>query len=102
MSLRAAWPRVSSGINAGSSGHLPFRLKSHCSISTLSKAGTIKLPDLPYSYNALEPHISAVALKLHHDEGHAEYVNRLNELITGTELERKTLEGEPQTEHSQR
>lgn len=36
------------------------------------------LPDLPYDYNALEPHISAEIMELHHSKHHATYVNNLN------------------------
>jgi len=37
-----------------------------------------KLPDLPYPYEALEPHIDAETMKLHHDKHHAGYVTNLN------------------------
>lgn len=36
------------------------------------------LPDLPYDYGALEPHISAEIMQLHHSKHHATYVNNLN------------------------
>uniref|UniRef100_UPI00358EB35F superoxide dismutase [Mn], mitochondrial n=1 Tax=Myxine glutinosa TaxID=7769 RepID=UPI00358EB35F len=36
------------------------------------------LPDLPYDYGALEPHISAEIMQLHHSKHHAAYVNNLN------------------------
>lgn len=36
------------------------------------------LPDLPYDYGALEPHISAQIMQLHHSKHHATYVNNLN------------------------
>jgi len=39
------------------------------------------LPDLPYAYNALEPHISENQLKIHHDKHHAAYVNGANALL---------------------
>ena len=39
------------------------------------------LPDLPYAYNALEPHISEAQLRLHHDKHHAAYVNGANALL---------------------
>jgi Fe-Mn family superoxide dismutase len=51
-----------------------------------------KLPDLPYSKNALEPHISAETLEFHHGKHHAAYVNNLNNLIGGTEFEERSLE----------
>ena len=39
---------------------------------------THKLPDLPYSYDALEPHIDAKTMSIHHDKHHQGYVNNLN------------------------
>lgn len=42
---------------------------------------TYQLPDLPYDYDALEPHYSAEVLKLHHDKHHAAYVTGANETL---------------------
>ena len=39
------------------------------------------LPELPYTYNALEPHISEEVLRLHHDKHHAAYVNGANAIL---------------------
>ena len=39
---------------------------------------THKLPNLPYDYNALEPHIDAKTMSIHHDKHHQGYVNNLN------------------------
>ncbi len=47
----------------------------------------VALPDLPYPYNALEPHISARTLHFHHDKHHAKYVATTKDLIKGTDLE---------------
>jgi Fe-Mn family superoxide dismutase len=52
----------------------------------------IKLPPLPYAYDALEPTISETTMKTHHDKHHAKYVDTVNQLIGGTELEGKSLE----------
>ena len=52
----------------------------------------ITLPDLPYAFNALEPVVSAAALRLHHGAHHGGYVNRLNALVSGSELEGASLE----------
>ena len=50
------------------------------------------LPDLPYAYEALEPHLDAATLRLHHREHHATYVKKLNEaLSTHADLQRLTL-----------
>jgi Fe-Mn family superoxide dismutase len=51
-----------------------------------------KLPDLPYSKNALEPHISAETIEYHYGKHHAAYANNLNNLIGGTEFEKASLE----------
>jgi Fe-Mn family superoxide dismutase len=44
-------------------------------------ADTYSLPDLPYDYAALEPHISARIMELHHDKHHATYVKAANETL---------------------
>lgn len=48
------------------------------------------LPELEYSYNALEPHFDAETMKLHHTKHHAAYLNKFNKAIEGTELENKS------------
>ena len=53
---------------------------------------TFRLPDLPFEVHALEPVISSATLKLHHGAHHRGYVDKLNRLIKGTELERCTLD----------
>jgi Fe-Mn family superoxide dismutase len=51
------------------------------------------LPALPYAFDALEPHIDAKTMEIHHDKHHAAYVNNLNNAIKGkTDLESKSLE----------
>ncbi len=50
------------------------------------------LLDLPYPHNALEPHIDARTMEIHHGKHHAAYVNNLNAAIQGTEHESKSLE----------
>jgi len=52
----------------------------------------ISLPELPFSSDALEPHISANTLSFHYGKHHAAYVTNLNKLIEGTDLASKTLE----------
>ena len=47
-----------------------------------------ELPDLPYAYDALEPHISAEIMQLHHDKHHANYVNGANTALEALEAER--------------
>ncbi|MEM5517333.1 superoxide dismutase [Henriciella sp. AS95] len=50
------------------------------------------LPDLPYSRDALAPHISEETLNFHHGKHHQAYVTNLNKLIDGTDMESKSLE----------
>lgn len=50
------------------------------------------LPELPYSKDALEPHISAETLEYHYGKHHATYVDKLNNQIAGTEFESASLE----------
>ncbi|EPC02199.1 superoxide dismutase [Litchfieldella anticariensis FP35 = DSM 16096] len=45
------------------------------------------LPDLPYGYDALEPHIDAMTMEIHHSRHHQTYVNNLNAALEGTGLE---------------
>ncbi len=42
-----------------------------------------QLPDLPYDFNALEPHIDAQTMEIHHDRHHAAYVANLNKALEG-------------------
>jgi Fe-Mn family superoxide dismutase len=50
------------------------------------------LPQLEYAYDALEPHIDARTMEIHHTKHHAGYTNNLNNLIAGTNLEGKSIE----------
>lgn len=50
------------------------------------------LPELPYAQDALEPHISAKTLSFHYGKHHQAYVNNLNKLVEGSELEKLPLE----------
>ncbi len=53
---------------------------------------SFKLPDLPYAFNALEPHIDAKTMEIHHGKHHAAYTNNLNAALAGTPNEGKTIE----------
>ena len=48
-----------------------------------TKTMTYSLPDLPYSFDALEPHIDAKTMEIHHDKHHAAYVSKLNAALEG-------------------
>lgn len=51
-----------------------------------------ELPALPYAYDALEPHIDARTMEIHHGKHHAGYTNNLNAAIEGTEMAGKSIE----------
>ncbi|MBW3518482.1 superoxide dismutase [Flavobacterium sp. NKUCC04_CG] len=51
-----------------------------------------ELPKLPYAYDALEPHIDARTMEIHHTKHHNAYTTNLNAAIAGTELEGKSIE----------
>jgi Fe-Mn family superoxide dismutase len=51
-----------------------------------------ELPALPYEQNALEPHISAETLEFHYGKHHKTYVDKLNGLVEGTDMENASLE----------
>ncbi|HET8753407.1 MAG TPA: superoxide dismutase [Salinimicrobium sp.] len=53
---------------------------------------SFELPQLKYSFDALEPHIDAKTMEIHHDKHHAGYTSKLNDAIKGTELEGKNIE----------
>ncbi len=78
---------------------LVSRLAQGASISASSRAGAgrmagaYQLPPLPYAYDALEPHIDALTLQIHHDRHHAASVSSLNAALEKhPELQAKSLE----------
>jgi Fe-Mn family superoxide dismutase len=50
------------------------------------------LPDLPYDFGALEPHIDARTMEIHHDRHHKAYVDNANAALAGTPLENGSVE----------
>jgi superoxide dismutase, Fe-Mn family len=51
-----------------------------------------ELPDLPYAFDALEPHIDAQTMEIHHDKHHGTYVTNVNNAIEGTEFDGLPIE----------
>ncbi|REJ70017.1 MAG: superoxide dismutase [Planctomycetota bacterium] len=50
------------------------------------------LPELPYAYDALEPHIDARTMEIHHTKHHNAYITKVNDAIAGSDLESKNIE----------
>jgi superoxide dismutase, Fe-Mn family len=58
-----------------------------------ASGGTFELPPLPYAFDALEPHLDAQTMQIHHGKHHATYVTKLNEAVAGrAELAGKSVE----------
>ena len=53
---------------------------------------SFNLPSLPYAHDALEPHIDAKTMEIHHGKHHAGYTTKLNAAIEGTDLADKSIE----------
>ena len=53
---------------------------------------SFSLPDLPYAFNALEPHIDARTMEIHHGKHHAAYTNNLNAALKDTDWDGKSIE----------
>jgi Fe-Mn family superoxide dismutase len=51
-----------------------------------------ELPPLPYAFNALEPHIDATTMEIHHDRHHKAYVDNANAALAGTAWENMSVE----------
>ncbi len=69
---------------------IPVLLGAALTLSSLSAqstdappSGPFTLPELPYAYDALEPHIDTETMRIHHDKHHAAYVNNANKALAG-------------------
>jgi Fe-Mn family superoxide dismutase len=61
-------------------------------MNVMAKTEAFSLPPLPYDEAALAPTISAQTMRFHHGKHHKAYVDKLNELVTGTKFARMQLE----------
>jgi Fe-Mn family superoxide dismutase len=69
-----------------------YRRRNDVKDNVLRQTYPFNLPDLPYAYEALEPHVDAKTLRIHHREHHGTYVKKLNEALAGdSALQRLTL-----------
>jgi Fe-Mn family superoxide dismutase len=71
----------------------PGLLSPSAQAADASPAGPFSLPSLPYAFDALEPHIDAQTMQIHHGKHHQAYVTNLNKAVAGNaELEKKSVE----------
>ena len=71
----------------------PAPINSGQPLITTTAGGPFVLPPLPYDYDALEPHIDARTMEIHHDKHHAAYVANLNKAVTDhPDLGKKPIE----------
>jgi Fe-Mn family superoxide dismutase len=60
-------------------------LRRFCSANLVAGKESVVLPELPYDYSALEPHINAEIMELHHSKHHQTYVTNYNSLLEQSE-----------------
>lgn len=82
--LKAAGMTVAGSIVLGKSG----ALFAHDN----PDSAPFTLPALPYAFNALEPHIDALTMEIHHGKHHKAYVDNLNKALTDNKIEERSLE----------
>lgn len=85
--LAAAGMSVSVGLPAlGARRHAPAVLRILGDTGFDAAAAELVLPKLPYEFNALEPHIDAETMEIHHGRHHKAYVDNANKALAGTKL----------------
>jgi Fe-Mn family superoxide dismutase len=67
-------------------------MKATAGVMTGSAGQTLMLPDLPYDYSALEPHVDARTMEIHHTKHHQSYIDKANAAIDGTDLHGKDID----------
>jgi len=91
---RAALQQIALTSGAVALGTRPFSAIAQAPAKPAAETeGVFKLPPLGYDYDALEPHIDAETMKIHHDKHHAAYVAKLNQAVAKAPgLEKKSVE----------
>jgi Fe-Mn family superoxide dismutase len=93
MTRREAIQKTILATAALSAGAMPAQTQPVAASAPAAPTGPFKLPPLPYAYDALEPHIDALTMQIHHDKHHAAYVANLNKAVAGhADLESKSVE----------
>src|SRR5262245_18089478 len=82
MTRRDAVKRTALTAAAVTVAALPSNLSAQAAPAA-APTGPFKLPALPYAFDALEPHIDAKTMEIHHDRHHAAYVTNLNKALAG-------------------
>ena len=75
---------AAAGATAFAASRAAIAQQSYNNANAAGAGAPFVLPSLPYAVNALEPHIDAQTMELHHDKHHASYVNNLNEIAKTT------------------
>ncbi len=77
---------------ASALGKVDNQLQNFTNKIRSNKMAKFELPQLPYSYDALEPYIDKMTMEIHYTKHHNAYVTNLNKAVEGTDLEGKSLE----------
>src|SRR5437764_126164 len=85
-------PTVSSSGVAGAGAGGQARDSMIGRTPTRSRQMPFELPPLPYDFNALEPHIDARTMEIHHDKHHQAYVDNANKALDGNEWADRPVE----------
>src|SRR2546423_3568804 len=89
---RSSRGAISSNLNASADMGLEHILTPEKRRSERSGPMPFEVPDLPYPYDALEPHIDAETMRIHHDLHHKAYVDNANAALAATEWADKPVE----------